>query len=1141
MEERSHFLLSITFLLVLQYTSLYMAKLTQGTVGAAQINITTDQSALLALKSHITSDPHNILVNWSTTTSVCNWVGVTCGARHLRVASLNLSYMNFTGTIPPHLGNLSFLVELDLRNNSFLGTLPKELSYLRRLKLISFMFNNFMGSIPSRFGSFPKLQTFNLLGNQFSGSIPTTIFNLSTLQVIDLSFNRLSGGIPREIGNLTMLKEIKLVSNNFNEIPKEIGFLHQLEKLYVQLNAFKGHDHVAVFNMSSLIDLNLYGNKFSGGLPDDICHHLPSLERVNFGRNEFDGSLPSTLWQCTKLRMVSLEENNFSGNIPKNIGNLTHLMEISLSNNYLTGTIPDEMGDFQNLEFFAVGGNNLNGLIPSSIFNISTIRVMLLSLNQLSGSLPANLGLGLPNLQQLYIAGNDLSGVIPNLSNASTLIKIDLSRNSITGFLPTTLCALTNLQWLNLVENNLKIQTSTPEASTLSCLANLRNLTQLYLGDNPLNARLEDSFRNCSTSSLQYIELSKCSMRGNIPIGIANFSSLIVLSLGDNQLSGSIPTALGRLRNLQGLFLSGNKLQGYIPYQLCQLDNLVELHLGSNQLSSSIPSCLGNLSASLRKLSLESNSLSSTIPSTFWRLAYILYVDLSSNSLIGHLSKDIGNLKVVIDVDLSNNHLSGVIPSTIGGLRDLVNLSLASNNLEGPIPSSFHDLLSLQLLDLSRNNLSGVIPKSLEALLLLKYLDLSFNRLQGEIPTGGPFQNFSAESFASNRALCGGARLHVPPCKNTTIEPNWRKAKYIVPGIISVILLAAIVSIFVLRRKRNVEVAGEATSLPQLLWRRISHLELLRATNGFNENNLLGSGGFGSVYKGTLSDGIDIAVKVFSLQLEGAFKSFDRECEMLSNIRHRNIIKIISCCSELDFKALVLNYMPNGSLEKWLYSQDYSLNILQRMNIMIDVAAAVEYLHHGYSIPIVHCDMKPSNILLDDDMVAHVADFGIAKLLGGGDSITQTMTLATVGYMAPEYGMEGIVSTRGDVYSFGIVLMETFTKRKPTDEMFVGEMNLKQWIADSLVLPDGMIDEVVDANLLGIGTEHEDDDHVRKRDCISDIMRLALICSVESPEERISMKEAVATLNKIKTKFFKDAATGRGVQLNRPLVQQRFN
>ncbi|XP_020421326.1 probable LRR receptor-like serine/threonine-protein kinase At3g47570 [Prunus persica] len=176
--ERSRFLVSIT-LLLLQYSSI-------GTVGAAQTNITTDQSALLALKAHVTSDPHNILVNWSTTTSVCNWAGIVCGARHLRVASLNLSYMDLTGTIPPYLGNLSFLVELDLRNNSFHGTLRHELSYLHRLKFISFGFNNFMGSIPSWFGSFPKLQSINLRDNQFSGSIPTIIFNLSALRVISV-------------------------------------------------------------------------------------------------------------------------------------------------------------------------------------------------------------------------------------------------------------------------------------------------------------------------------------------------------------------------------------------------------------------------------------------------------------------------------------------------------------------------------------------------------------------------------------------------------------------------------------------------------------------------------------------------------------------------------------------------------------------------------------------------------------------------------------------------------------------------------------------------------------------------------------------------------------------------------------------
>ncbi|XP_062014702.1 probable LRR receptor-like serine/threonine-protein kinase At3g47570 [Rosa rugosa] len=280
-------------------------------------------------------------------------------------------------------------------------------------------------------------------------------------------------------------------------------------------------------------------------------------------------------------------------------------------------------------------------------------------------------------------------------------------------------------------------------------------------------------------------------------------------------------------------------------------------------------------------------------------------------------------------------------------------------------------------------------------------------------------------------------------------------------------------------------------------------------------------GRFGSVYKGTLSDGIDVAIKVY-LQLQGAFKSFDIECEMLRNIRHRNPIKIISCCSQIDFKAMILECVPNRNLDKWLHSPNFSLNILQRLNIMIEVASALEYLHHSYEVPIVHCDLKPSNlqlfytsnILLDHEMGAHVADFGIAKLLGEGDSITQTITLATIGYMAPEYRVEGFVSTRGDVYSFGIVLLETFTTRKPTDEMFDGEMSLRQWVANSL--RESLVD-VVDANILGT---LEDYGFVSK-DCLTLIMKLALACCVESPEERTSMQEVVGTLNKIKIKFLK--------------------
>ncbi|XP_047267455.1 receptor kinase-like protein Xa21 [Capsicum annuum] len=199
---------------------------------------------------------------------------------------------------------------------------------------------------------------------------------------------------------------------------------------------------------------------------------------------------------------------------------------------------------------------------------------------------------------------------------------------------------------------------------------------------------------------------------------------------------------------------------------------------------------------------------------------------------------------------------------------------------------------------------------------------------------------------------------------------------------------------------------------------RISYSELLQATDDLSESNLIGFGSFGSVYKGVLRSGTAIAVKVFNPQL-------DTECEVLRSLRHRNLVKVITSFSNLDFKALVLDYMPNGSLELYLYSHNYFLDIKQRLGIMIDVACALEYLHHGCSLPVIHCDMKPSNVLLDEYMVAHLSDFGISKLLGEDQGDLYTKTLAIFGYIAPEYGLEGLVSTKCDVYSYGVMLLES--------------------------------------------------------------------------------------------------------------------
>ncbi|XP_073154111.1 probable LRR receptor-like serine/threonine-protein kinase At3g47570 [Henckelia pumila] len=234
----------------------------------------------------------------------------------------------------------------------------------------------------------------------------------------------------------------------------------------------------------------------------------------------------------------------------------------------------------------------------------------------------------------------------------------------------------------------------------------------------------------------------------------------------------------------------------------------------------------------------------------------------------------------------------------------------------------------------------------------------------------------------------------------------------------------------------------------------------------------------------------------------------------MSSIRHRNLVKVITSCSNLDFKALVLAYIPNGDLDKWLYSPELSLTFVQRLGIMIDVASAIEYLHLGYSFPIVHCDLKPSNILMDEDMIAYVGDFGIAKLLTEEQRMEQTKTLGTIGYMAPEYGSTGTVSTMSDVYSYGILLMETFTGKKPTDEMFSAELTLKKWVSESF---RGDIMQIVNNPLLN--SDGEIGISKYEKCLIISILQVALECVTEIPNLRLKMNDVVSKLQKIKTEF----------------------
>ncbi|PSS19433.1 Receptor kinase-like protein Xa21, processed [Actinidia chinensis var. chinensis] len=1135
----------------------------------AVTSLTTDQSALLAFKAHITSDPSGVLAkNWSTTASVCHWIGVSCGVLQQRVIALNLSHMGLTGTLSPHLGNLSFLALLGLSFNHFHGQIPEDLGSLHQLEGIYLGYNNFSGDVPSWIGNFSNLKLLDLKYNQLTGSIPYAIFNMSSLQRVDLtsnglygslpedicdhvskleglflslnrlygripsslykcrdlqylslSFNNFNGSIPREIGNLTMLKELYIGNNDLKGvIPSEIGNLANLEIVSVRSGSLTGSIPSFIFNISSLRIIDLTNNNLSGSIPMDIHYDLPFLEELYLTSNQLSGQFPPGLWECKGLRSLSLSVNKFTGSISRKIGNLTLLRDLYLGNNNLTGALPEEIGKL-NLEKLSIQEASLTGLIPFQIFNMSTVRIIDLGLNQLSGQLPLSLGLWLPNLEQLYLGDNKLSGIITSsIGNASKLTILSLTTNSFTGSIPNTIGDLRFLRVFLASQNNLTRESSSRELSFFTSLANCRHLKYLGISLNQFNGILPASFGNLSTT-LQRLEAFGCNLMGDFPSGIGNLSSLEVITLDSNELTGFLPETLGRLKLLERLYLEHNRLQGSIPNDLCLLNKLGDIYLSDNKLHGPIPTCLGEHKP-LRSLYLDSNNLTGTIPLTLWSLTDLIGLNLSTNSLRGYIPLEIGRLKVITQIDLSWNQLSGDIPSTIGGAQTLVTLSLAHNKLQGPIPQLLGDLINLEFLDLSNNNLSGGIPKSLEALRYLQYLNLSFNRLQGEIPTGGHFANFTAQSFMQNEGLCGAPRFQVPLCR-TSRTTYLDFLKYILPSIAAAILVAVLIFVLIRFRKQKKQLPPSQVDPSTRGWKVVAYQELGRATDAFNESNLLGSGSFGSVYKGTLSDGMTVAIKVFNLQAEGAFKSFNAECEVMCNVRHRNLLQVISSCSNVDFKALVLEYMPNGSLEQWLYSHNYFLDVLQRLNIMIDIVSAMEYLHHGLPSPIVHCDLKPSNVLLDEDMVAHVGDFGIAKLLGEGEYMSQTKTLATIGYMAPEYGTEGIISTGGDVYSYGILLMEVFTRKRPTDEMFTGEMSFKRWVSE--LLRDGSVLFVVDSNLIG----SEDENFSAKEQCVLSVFHLALACSKDSPKERINMKDAAAMIEKIKIEFLENIGKDR--------------
>ncbi|XP_073104016.1 uncharacterized protein [Elaeis guineensis] len=924
---------------------------------------------------------------------------------------------------------------------------------------------------------------------------------------LDLSSCGLEGSLSPSIGNLTFLHRLDLQNNGFiHEIPPELGRLRRLKHLNLSFNSFQGVIHVNLTCCFELLTLDLSSNQLKGKIPVDIA-------------------------SLTKLGELQLANNSLTGFIPPSVGNLSTLKILDLYINHLHGSIPEEIIQLTSLEHLQFSVNNLTGTIPCRLYNMSSLTYFAVAGNDLQGSIPPDIGVTLPNLQGLLLDANKFDGPIPpTLANASGLFDLGMSKNNFSGRVPLGLGTLSGLRYVNLEFNQLEAKNAR-EWEFIDSLVNCSQLETLALDQNMLGGMLPNSVANLS-SHLQYLIMGRNQISGRIPHGIGNLANLNILSMEDNHFTGTIPESIGMLSRLESLDLYLNMITGEIPFSVGNLTRLTELFLLYNNLQGPIPPSLGNLQH-LSFLDLSNNHLSGTIPKEIVNLSSLsIYFDLSSNSLVGSLPQQIGSLKNLPVLDVSRNMLSGNIPSTLGDCEMLGDLHLDHNLFQGIIPQTLSNMKALRKLDLSHNNLTGPIPLFLEDLSQLENLNLSFNHLEGEVPVKGVFKNATRVSVEGNNGLCGGVpELRLPACQRTSYKKRkWPVLlKIVIPIGGAVLCVSLLFSFFILRynRKSKKNNAPIVTLLKDQ-FSRVSYTELVRATDGFSSTNLIGRGGYGSVYKGILGPQQTIvAVKVFNLQYQGASKSFLAECEVLRNARHRNLVKITTSCSTVDFrgndfKALVFVFIPNRSLENWLHPvldehhHSESLSLHQRLNIAINVAEAIDYLHNNCQPSILHCDLKPSNVLLDNEMVAHVADFGLARFISKAtpssltDKSSSIRIRGSLGYIAPEYGAGGQVSTSGDVYSYGILLLEMLTGKRPVDDMFKDGLSLRKFV--EIAFPDRII-TIVDPLMPLVEKES------KTYECLASIAKIGLACSHKLVRERLNMSDVATTMHTIRAAY----------------------
>lgn len=494
-------------------------------------------------------------------------------------------------------------------------------------------------------------------------------------------------------------------------------------------------------------------------------------------------------------------------------------------------------------------------------------------------------------------------------------------------------------------------------------------------------------------------------------------------------------------------------------------------------------------------------------------------LSLPNHKLSGYISPDIGKLDQLQFLALHDNNFYGAIPPALGNCTKLKSLFLQSNYLSGWIPDELGNLPELENLDLSSNSLSGNIPPSLGKLNNLGIFNVSTNFLVGQIPSDGHLAKFGNDSFLGNRNLCGkqvsqdcntgGSSISPSPDSAQSQNKNGRLLISASATVGALLLVALMCFWGCFLYKRLGKNDGRSLAMDICAGASIvmfhgdlpySSKDIIKKLETLNEEHIIGSGGFGTVYKLAMDDGNVFAVKRIIKMNEGFDRFFERELEILGSIKHRYLVNLRGYCNSPTSKLLIYDFLSGGSLDEVLHERSEQLDWGARLTVIMGAAKGLAYLHHDCSPRVIHRDIKSSNILLDGNFEARVSDFGLAKLLGDEESHITTIVAGTFGYLAPEYMQSGRATEKTDVYSFGVLVLEVISGKRPTDASYIEKgFNIVGWL--NYLASENRRTEIVDPLCERVQTESLDS-----------LLSVATQCVSSSPDDRPTMHRVVQIL-----------------------------